>query len=245
MLPVMIYEPDGALRMQLLDGLGRQDGAGLPRTQVALTTSSLADMRRAADRQSGIMLVILGVPKGDAAALTELGGAVMRQNRLNYTVFCLHDAADMDALLETCMRPAGILTLPLRTARLDDVLRRILEDYAQLTADTESDDYILIETGGTTYRVDHARILYIEALDKYLVIHTGRQNITVRRSLAAMEKTLPEQFIRCHRSVIINRQYVERIQLNEMTLTMTNGDLLPISRGQRAAIRGLIDEKGG
>ena len=245
MLPVMIYEPDEALRAGLLSGLDSLGGLGLPSTRISLSTASLETMQRAVQQATGIALAILGIPRGQGRRLTELGNQLMRQNRNSYTLFCLHDAGDLDELLAHCMRPAGILTLPLNEGRLKLSLRRILEDYSALTGESGGGDSLLIETGGATYRVDLSQILYLEALDKLLVIHTSRQNITVRRSLTAMAETLPESFVRCHRAYIVNREKIAQVQYAEMLLTLVNGETLPLSRGQRAQLKKILESGGG
>lgn len=58
--------------------------------------------------------------------------------------------------------------------------------------------------------VDVADIDWIEAADNYVNLHVGDQNHLVRSTLSEMEERLdPEQFLRIHRSHIVN---IERIR---------------------------------
>ena len=245
MLPVLIYEPDETTRTAMLEGLVALEGGSLPPTRVNLSTNRMETMRRAIEAQNGICLSIFGVSEGCVRACTDLGNLVMKRNRYSYTLFCLHDARDLSELLDNCMRPAGILTTPLGDSSLSSNLTRILEDYRNLTGDAPSDSCMIVETGGATYRIAYDQILYLEATDKLLNIHTNRQSISVRRSLSAVEKGLPDAFVRCHRAFVVNSRYIDQINYSDMTLTLQSGDTLPISRSQRAELKKMIDLQTG
>ena len=245
MLPILIYEPDAAARQQLLDGLGALDADGAPRTRVSLSTGSMDGMRRAIEAEGGITLALLGVPEGRVAETAALGEMLMRKNRDSYAVYCLHDAGALEELFAHCMRPAGILTAPWTDRALSGCLKRILRDYESQTVQGDEGDSLVIEANSTTYRLGFGEIMYLEALDKLLTIHTERQSITVRRSLSALADALPESFVRCHRAYVVNSRFIDRVDYAGMMLTLRNGDTLPLSRGQRAAVKQLIEAQKG
>lgn len=246
MLPVLILEPDESMRAMLADALSALRRQNLPATRIEMSTGSPSAMRHAIEAQSGIALAILGIPPGAVVQCAELGNLAMQRNRSSYTLFCLHDAGDLGDLLENCLRPAGILTAPISQSSLSKVLTRILTDYQALIGDTPgNDDCMVVEAGGTAYRISYDEILYLEALDKLLTIHTRRQQIAVRRSLSALEGTLPDTFIRCHRAYILNSRYIDQVDYSNMSLTLSNGDVLPISRGQRTEVRKRFDAGKG
>ena len=237
MLPVLIYEPDDALRTALLEELKSFDSPDKVRMRIELATDSKDSMCHAIQSEDGILLSILGVHPGQSRTCGELSEMIQRKNRNSYTLFCLHDASDLDDLLENCLRLAGILTVPLPLERLRRTLDRIVIDYLSLTEEKTSTDSIFIESGSSSYYIPCDQILYLEALNKLLTIHTVRQNITVRRALSSLENTLPKQFVRCHRAYIINTRYIDQVNLRDMCVTVTNGDILPISRSQRAILK--------
>lgn len=237
MLPVLILEPDESIRAMLVDALSALRRQSLPATRIEMSTGSPSAMQHAIEAQSGIALAILGIPSGAVVPCVELGSLAMQRNRSSYTLFCLHDAGDLSDLLENCLRPAGILTAPITKDSLSRCLTRILTDYQALTGDASDDDCMMVEAGGAAYRISYDDILYLEALDKLLTIHTRRQQIAVRRSLSALEGTLPDNFIRCHRAYILNTRYIDQVDYGNMSLTLSNGDVLPISRGQRAEVK--------
>ena len=246
MLPVLIYEPDERLRSRISDGLFAVEQRRPPALRMSVSTASLDGMRRAAEAETGIVLAVIGVAEGRAHACAELGANIMSRSRDSYTVFFMHDPTDLGALLENCMRPAGILTAPLSEKALNACVARILADYSALTGD-EPEDCLIIDSRSASYRIPYSEITYLEALDKLLTIHTTRQAVTVRASLGALIESLPaDRFLRCHRSYVVNARCIDQIDFPNMTLTLRSGEGLPVSRGQRALLREYVEQsKGG
>lgn len=116
-------------------------------------------------------------------------------------------------------------------------LDRVLRDYTALYAEESRESYMTVTSGKTLRRIAYRDIEYFEAQDKLLNICTRRYVASVRASLNAVEKELPPQFIRCHRSYIVNRACVERLDMPAMTLYLSSGERLPVSRSCKEALR--------
>lgn len=78
---------------------------------------------------------------------------------------------------------------------------------------------------------------YIKSLDNYSEIHYLKGKKVVRKSLNSLEKELKEhEFIRTHRSYIVNQFYIKSIEgnANKSSLVLRKFDhLVPISRRKR------------
>lgn len=89
------------------------------------------------------------------------------------------------------------------------------------------------------YTFETRELLYIEALAKdcRFVTTAGEVILTVR--LMELEERLrPHGFIRCHRSYLVNCQYIFSIQKDSVTLD--DGTVLPVSRGRAGEVRNLF-----
>ena len=247
MLPVVICEPDVGARAQwtsLLDEVARRD---YPSLKLEMLPGAEHELGRALASEAGIMLVILAVTpsiKGGVEACIDLFARVMASNRDNYVVLCVHNALFLETVLSRCMRPAGVMVIPFREELMRASVKRILGDYARLHGESDGEEHMLVNAGKTVRRIAYREILYLEAQDKLLNICTRRQAVTVRASLNALEKTMPEQFVRCHRSYIVNRTYIERLNLSEMTLTLTTQERLPVSRSCKYVLRACLESEG-
>ncbi len=71
---------------------------------------------------------------------------------------------------------------------------------------------ILVKDSGKIIILNTEEILWIEAIEDYVNIHTKNDSYLINNSLQSMEKRLdPELFIRIHRSYIINLNGVEEL----------------------------------
>ena len=243
MLPIVICEEDRALRarwMSVLETLARQR---YPLLKYETLPGGTRELKRALETESGIMMVILAI----ADAVDEkigLFASVMERNRDNYVLLCLHDAARLKTVLGRCMRPAGILLAPFHEGSMRASLDLALRDYVSLYAEESHEAYMTVTSGKTLRRIAFRDIQYLEAQDKLLNICTRRYVASVRASLNAVEDELPSQFIRCHRSYIVNRAWIERLDIPAMTLYLTSGEKLPISRSCKGALREELQAEG-
>ena len=68
-------------------------------------------------------------------------------------------------------------------------------------------------------RIPYSEIIYIESLSDYVNVHSTKQGkITSKEKISALEEKLPEQFLRIHRSFIVNTEKITRFNANEVEL---------------------------
>lgn len=85
-------------------------------------------------------------------------------------------------------------------------------------------------------------MLFIEALQKYIRIHTIDKRVVSLLSMSKLEEMMPtNQFIRIHRSYIINIDKVNSIEGNMVNIEKHQ---LTISKGQRALFMNMLKKKG-
>lgn len=104
------------------------------------------------------------------------------------------------------------------------------------------EDYFFIKTDSKIVRIAFDEVLYIEALQKYIRIHTTDKKIISLLSLSKIEELLPTPpFIRIHRSYLVNIDKVDSIEGNMVRI---KAHQLPISKGQRELFMNRLREKG-
>lgn len=93
---------------------------------------------------------------------------------------------------------------------------------------TKGNEIFLLKFKGRLIRIPYKDILYFSSLNNYTEIHTKTEPIKYLKKLKYIEDTLPPQFVRCHRSVIINIENISAIIGN--TVVMSNDEQLPMSK---------------
>ena len=87
-----------------------------------------------------------------------------------------------------------------------------------------------IRTGGEVYYISYTDICYLEARDKKIIVHMQEEEISFYSSLQKLEGSLPEYFIRCHRSYIVNFMCVKKADLTQNIFCLNKKVVIPISQ---------------
>jgi DNA-binding LytR/AlgR family response regulator len=79
----------------------------------------------------------------------------------------------------------------------------------------EPDDFIMLKSEHRIHKVKHNEILYIEGLKEYVIFHLkNEKRIITLRSIKSLEESLPGNFMRIHRSYIINKNEISTLYRN-------------------------------
>ena len=97
------------------------------------------------------------------------------------------------------------------------------------------DEEIFIKKNSTLIKLAYDDILWIEALENYVVLNTEKDKYTIHFTMKAMEKTLPKyKFLRIHRSYIVNLRKVAAIKEKILILQFSGKTQeLPIGKSYR------------
>lgn len=103
---------------------------------------------------------------------------------------------------------------------------------------------LVIRTAGRISFVAVADIDWIEAADNYVRLHAGRQSHLLRETMTSLEKKLdPNQFLRVHRSRIINVRKIKQLQplfRGDYDIMLQDGTRLESGRGYRDRVQSLL-----
>lgn len=80
-------------------------------------------------------------------------------------------------------------------------------------------------------------IYYIEAREKKIFIRTKQEEYGFYDTIENMEKKLPENFLRCHRSYIVNMSKVTAVKLSQSLIEIQNELQVPLSRSYKKTVK--------
>ena len=124
-----------------------------------------------------------------------------------------------------------------KSSELSGRLEMLLDRLAR----NRSSDRIALKVDDRHILIDAATIDCIEVSDKVVIVQTAEQIYRVRETLNRIEQRLPpEQFVRIHRSVIVNIERVKEIQpwfQGDYVLILKNGKRLMSGRAYRDVVR--------
>jgi two-component system, LytTR family, response regulator len=106
---------------------------------------------------------------------------------------------------------------------------------------SERRDRLVIKSSGRIYFVRVSEIDWCEAAGNYVRLHVGPQTHLVRGTMAHIESQLdPKQFIRVHRSTIVNVDRIQELRSSfngEYMILLHDKTRLTLSRGYRDGLQ--------
>ncbi len=103
---------------------------------------------------------------------------------------------------------------------------------------------VVIKSGGRVYFLKTTEIDWIEAAGVYAKLHTGEKSHLLRETMNNLEARLsPEQFIRIHRSSIVNIDAIKELYPHdhgEYIVVLKDGTELRCSRGFRERLQAAL-----
>ena len=128
--------------------------------------------------------------------------------------------------------------------RLDDVPRVVGSSVADTPASpADTPDVLFLKTDYRIVKVNISDIRYIEGMSEYLKVwlDTDAKPIITLLSMKKMEERLPANFMRIHRSYIVNLNKIEEVNKNRVILDKDT--YLPIGDLYKEAFQAYLDTK--
>jgi len=98
---------------------------------------------------------------------------------------------------------------------------------------TDTHETLRIENRKGIFRIPFEKIYYLEAREKKVFVRTQIEELGISETLEKMSGKMPSNFVRCHRSFIVNTDQIMQVSLNENTLYLKDGMIVPFSRSYR------------
>jgi len=102
---------------------------------------------------------------------------------------------------------------------------------ANPTGDT---NYFFVKANGKYERVAFHDILYVEAMQNYVILHLPEQKLITYVTFGNMESQLPaDMFLKVHKSFLISLEHVKAVDNNEILIRHAR---IPVSRALREEV---------
>ncbi len=157
-------------------------------------------------------LIVLDVTiKGDTDGV-ELAHIINEKYHIPFIYLTSHfDESTVNRLKKT--QPAGFLLKPFNEKELLTQISIALYQKVKIPAPSSIEkDHIFVKYNNQWIKIPFYNICFVKADDNYTILHTPEKNYLVSYTLKKIEENLPtNQFVRIHKSFIINIQRVDSI----------------------------------
>lgn len=124
------------------------------------------------------------------------------------------------------------LIKPIKEEEINESLNRI---YKKLKYGKERKSYLNVLSEKENIKIKYDEIKYFVIYSHYINIETLNKKIIYKKKISDLEKELSEeQFVRLHRSYIVNLHYVKSV--GKDYVLMDDNAVIPVSRGKKEKI---------
>ncbi|MBK3519874.1 LytR/AlgR family response regulator transcription factor [Carboxylicivirga marina] len=127
------------------------------------------------------------------------------------------------------------LLKPVQYGRFIKAVKRARERFEEKESITRETNEIFVKNNSSLVRVKYDDILWIEALENYVVLNTFKDKFTIHFTMKAIsEKMPPERYVRVHRSFIVNINKIKVIEDNSVIINYEGGSkIIPIGKSYK------------
>ena len=168
-------------------------------------------------------------------------------------------AYDQYALKAFEKNAVDYLLKPFSKERFDQAIRKALSSIENNTSTPEIEhlkkqmitevkenlDRLVIKTGSRIKIIPIEEVVYFEAQDDYIAIHTQEGKYLKLLRMKQLESSLDaSEFVRIHRSFIVNLNHISQVELMEKSsylLILKNGQKIPVSRSGYTRLKEVLD----
>ena len=118
------------------------------------------------------------------------------------------------------------LVKPVNLKKLEELLLNCCS-----SLEREWEQSIAVRQGTAVRRIPFSEIRYLEVQNRKIYLHTAGETISFYRSLEDLEFVLPDVFLKCHRSYIVNLSRV--ISYDKQDVRRDNEESIPLSKRRR------------
>lgn len=132
------------------------------------------------------------------------------------------------------------LLKPFSFERFYKAVNRVMEKFRE-EPEPALGDFILLRADKKIHRVKLSDIRFIQGLGDYIKVKVGGEFLIVHDTLRNILETLPDSFIRTHKSWVVSVQHIEYIEGNTVLM---GKDEIPIGLKYKEEFLAALEKKG-
>lgn len=157
--------------------------------------------------------------------------------------------AGMNISPVTYMKPSihaeSLILKPFQKEQAEDVLKEAFREILKRFQTPDSGKVFVVDNQEGRILIAYDTIYFFEARNKKIYLNTGTREYGFYGSIEHLQEQLSGQFLRCHRSFLVNKEKIERTVLSKNMLLLENAFEIPVSRTYRPVLKQLGGKEDG
>ncbi|MXV17276.1 LytR/AlgR family response regulator transcription factor [Hufsiella ginkgonis] len=136
-------------------------------------------------------------------------------------------------VIDFLLKPIAFARFSLAIDKVRDFIRLRAQN-TQLEPGDPAPEYIFVKSGVKRLKLYFGEITHIQGLKDYAIIYTPAEKVVIKGSLKqVLERLPPNLFVRVHKSFIVSKQKIARIERNRI---LVGPHQVPVGRNYREVI---------
>ena len=162
---------------------------------------------------------------------------IRRDYRQSYLMVVADGSISPMVYLRPGIMPSSLLLKPVSRENLVMVVNEMMDAFTEKFDSKDVPESFVIENREGKQYNPLNQIYYIEAREKKIFIRTKQEEYGFYDTIENMEKKLPENFLRCHRSYIVNMSKVTAVKVSQSLIEVQDNLQVPLSRSYKRAVK--------
>ena len=165
-------------------------------------------------------ILLVNMELGEMSGI-DAAGILQRKYRNIKVIFMAQKVDSAEEIFR--VNPSDFLLKPIKKKKLLEAVSRVIRQ-----VEDEDDAYFVVAFKGNIFKLKARDILYFESVKRTAILHGKRERWTLYRKLDDIQGELPDYFLRCHQSYLVNMNEIK--SLKPLHVELYEGDIIPISR---------------
>lgn len=164
--------------------------------------------------QESFDLALLDMEIGDGYTGIDVGKLIAEKNPdVEFMVVSSHPGYALDSFE---IHPYDFHVKPINITSFKSSIRQVIEFIESKKSmntrrASNEEGRLLVKTKKEIFWIPYSKIHFIEKLQKDVYIHTADDAVVIRQNISDIEKKLPTNFLRVHKSYIVNSDHISKI----------------------------------
>lgn len=144
------------------------------------------------------------------------------------------------------IRAESLMLKPLTVSQISNTLHEAIFTYLGRSGSDERKSF-LVECRGEKSIIEYGRINFFESREKRIFLCTDSEEFGFYDTIDQLEEKLSGDFLRVHRSFLINKKKIAKVSLSKNRVYLMNGEEIPMSRSYKSSVKLFFDgcDRGG
>ncbi len=172
-----------------------------------------------------------------------LSRIIHSKNNKNYIVALLNDIRELKKAVTPGISPSGLLINPCGKTDVETVLDEIYSDHMRCNTYSKELGLFVFKQKAKEYSIPFEKIILFESRNKKIIVRTEIQEFEFYDTLDSVLKSVPDCFMKIHKSFIVNLTRVVSADYGAMAIEFDDGTAAFISRTYKNELKERLKER--